>query len=251
MFNRWKTAKTSTLELTNLQRDFFSVIGVNWDIASRKVISLVGQHTDLKSHRSQHYELFVGISQLINPKRILEIGTADATFTQFLTVAYPEAIIETIDLPASDQRFWNATDEVKQSNDGIQIESQELKKRNEKIDSSSNVRFREINSLWLSRMNEEKYDLIWVDGDHTFPVVACDVANAVRLLSNQGVMICDDIYLSDGRKGRWGSDESYKTLRAFSNANIISLNFVLKSIRPEKNFNESVKKYLSISMLKT
>jgi predicted O-methyltransferase YrrM len=106
-----------------------------------------------------------------------------------------------------------------------------------------------MNSLGLSRFEERKYDLIWVDGDHTFPVVACDLANAVRLLEAGGVMMCDDIYLSDGRKSKWGSQEALKVLNAFERAKIVTASYVLKSLRPEKNYSARVKKYLAIVKL--
>ena len=61
--------------------------------------------------------------------------------------------------------------------------------------------------------------------------------------------MCDDIYLSDGRKSKWGSQEALKVLNAFERAKIVTSSYVLKSLRPEKNYSVRVKKYLAIVKL--
>ncbi len=62
-------------------------------------------------------------------------------------------------------------------------------------------------------------------------------------------MMCDDIYLSDGRKGKWGSQETQRALQAFTEAKIISTQYVLKSVLPQKNFNSKVQKHLAVCKL--
>lgn len=37
-----------------------------------------------------------------------------------------------------------------------------------------------------------RFDLVWIDGDHAAPVVAQDVANALRLLKPTGTLACHD-----------------------------------------------------------
>lgn len=248
-----QVSKIREADLTFEQKNKFQEAELDWVYANRIVIELIGPHTDLKSHRSQHYELVVAIGKQIKPKRILEIGTADASFTAFLARAFPDSIVETIDLPVGDQRFWNAIDDAagteKSTTFELRNESAELKIRSANLQSSPNIVFREMNSLELSRFEEQKFDLIWVDGDHTFPVVACDIANAVRLLKSGGVAMCDDIYLSDGRKSKWGSQESVKVLTAFERAKIVTVSYVLKSLRPEKNYSARIKKHLAIVRL--
>ena len=251
--NIYKANQISECDLISQQELLFHEIGIDWASAHRVVTELVGEHKDYKSHRSQHYELFVAIAQSMKPKRILEIGTADASFTSFLARAFPDSLVETIDLPVNDKRFWNATDyesdiERAVTSDFVN-ESPEIRIRNENLRSSPNIVFRELNSLELSRLEGDKYDLIWVDGDHTFPVVACDIANAIRLLETGGVMMCDDIYLSGGRKSKWGSQETLNVLSAFEEAKMITTSFVLKSIRPERNVASRLKKHLAIVKL--
>lgn len=253
LITRYQVGKVRETDLVSEQKNRFQEAELDWVSANRIVTDLIGPHTDLKSHRSQHYELVVAIGKQIQLKRVLEIGTADASFTSFLARAFPDSIIETIDLAAGDPRFWNATDnEVgteENATGGLKSESPELKIRTANLHSSSNIVFREMNSLELSRFDEHKFDLIWVDGDHTFPVVACDIANAIRLLESDGVMMCDDIFFSAGQKNRWGKQESYNTLNAFEKAGLIQARFVLKSIRPEKNYSSRVTKHLAVVKL--
>lgn len=244
-----KIKQVDVSELTASQKINFRNIDIDWDAASQKVRDLIDGQSVLGSYRSQHYELFAGLAQVVKPNRILEIGTADASFTQFLSKVFPQASIETIDLPTSDDRFWNAQNTNMPKSATLEADLNELKMRDKRISESPNVKFLEMNSLSLSRFESEKYDLIWVDGDHTFPVVACDIANAVRLLKSDGFLVCDDLYLSRGRQGIWGSQESKDVLDAFASAGVLSTKFILKSLRPEKNFGEKMQKYVSVSRL--
>lgn len=244
-------AKVDQRELIEEQTRLFELIGMDWDAANQTVVGLEGEVPAAGSHRSQHFEVFVALGMKIKPKRILEIGTGEATFAAFLSRAFPEATIESIDLPDDDKRFWNAIDGQKVTvSDEMQSDSVRLSKRNENLKKSPNVNFRELNSLALGRLDEAEFDLIWVDGDHTFPIVACDIANAVRLLKPNGTLVCDDVYLADGGiNGGWGSQETQRALQAFTEAKIISTQYVLKSVLPKKNFNAKVQKHLAVCKL--
>ena len=226
--DRHRITRVSERELIAQQVKLFGDVGLNWVRANQVATNLLGDYTDFNGMRSQHYELFVALSQGLLPKRILEIGTSDASFTAFMSRVCPDAIVETID---------------------IKIPNTDISQRESNLNSSSNIVFREMNSLELCNFDGPKYDLIWVDGDHTFPVVACDIANAVRLLEPSGVMMCDDIYLSRLVSGR-GYEESLEVLDAFIEAKMISALFVLKSIRPEKNYSRR-QKHLAIVKLVT
>lgn len=244
-------AKVDQRELIKEQTRLFELIGMDWDAANQTVVGLEGEVPAAGSHRSQHFEVFVALGMKIKPKRILEIGTGEATFAAFLSRAFPEATIESIDLPDDDKRFWNALDGQKVTESvEMQSDSVRLSKRNENLKKSPNVNFRELNSLALGRLDEAEFDLIWVDGDHTFPIVACDIANAIRLLKPNGTLVCDDVYLADGGiNGGWGSQETQRALQAFTEAKIISTQYVLKSVLPKKNFNAKVQKHLAVCKL--
>ena len=217
--DRFRITRVSRDDLIAQQGKLFEDAGLSWLGAHRIVTEIVGDHTDFKSMRSQHYELFAALSQVSPPKHILEIGTSDASFTAFMARVCPSAIIETIDLP---------------------VPKSDITFRENNLNDLPNIVFREMDSLALCHFDGPKYDLIWVDGDHTFPTVACDIANALRLLKHDGVMMCDDVYLSRHVSGR-GLEETLKVLDAFVRAKLIVTCFVLKSIRPEKNYSRRQK----------
>lgn len=252
LYNRERIRRTSIDALIAEQSANFAALDLDFQKAQQKVCDLVGEQVDFKSHQSQHYELFVAISESYEPRRILEVGTADGSFAAFLSLVFPAAKIDTLDLPEADPRFFNATS-LKiptQSNEETNNNyAESISKRERNLSSSSNIRFVAKNSLFLSRSESCKYDLIWVDGDHTYPVVACDIANAVRLVADGGLIFCDDVFLSEGQKGKWGSQETAQTLVSYEAAGVLKNNFILKSIRPEKNYSKLVRKHISVSKL--
>lgn len=246
-----KISKINVEDLVRSQVQLFDAIGLDWTSANQFVCRIYLEDYNTGSHRSQHFEVFAALGSKKAHLRILEIGTGEAGFSAFLSRAFPDAEIETIDLPIEDKRFWSALDYKPIISDTSHPTFQtQIKARDENLLQSSNVNFREMNSLALSRLDDEPYDLIWVDGDHTFPIVACDIANAVRLLKPKGTLVCDDVFLVDGgTNGGWGSQETQRTLEAFDDAKIFSTKYVLKSLLPRKNFNAKVKKHLSVSTL--
>jgi predicted O-methyltransferase YrrM len=91
------------------------------------------------------------------------------------------------------------------------------------------------------------FDLIWIDGDHSYPVAAIDIANAVRMLNPDGIAICDDVLL-DARDGKMDgrSKASIETLKSLNNAGLISYNLVQKRIGGYFNFPAFNRKYLGV-----
>jgi predicted O-methyltransferase YrrM len=189
---------------------------------------------------SEHLLIFAAIATSDRAVgNILEIGTFNGETVRILSALFPSSQILTVDLPFS---------EIKKTN-MYQYEtknSQLILKRNQNLKSLSNVEFIEKNSLTLMH-TATSFDLIWVDGDHSYPVAAIDIANAVRMLNPDGVIICDDVYMDaiegqmDGR-----SKASIETLKSLNNAGLISYKLVRKRIGGYFNFPSFNKKYLGI-----
>lgn len=248
-FRRWRISKFSQSETEAEQSERFRVLGLDWKVARKNVEELLGKNIDIFSHRSEHYELMFAISQRDKPKKILEIGTATGDFTVFLATIFPGAEIETIDLPRSDNRFWNATTDLATTNSGA-VSKTDLEERDARLSSFANIKFRELNSLALTFQESEKYDLIWVDGDHTYPVVSIDLANALRLLEVGGTLASDDIYMTSQRRRSSGNQESYETLVQFQKAGLIHFNLVLKRLFPEPDYNKRSQKFIAVATRK-
>jgi len=249
LIRKWKVSKVSQSALYAEQIKRFTHLGLDWEDARKGVEALTGQHIEISSHRSEHYELFFAISKRDKPKRILEIGTAEGDFTAFLATIFPEAVIETIDLPSSDHRFWNATTDLLITS-RTTVSKTEVAERDAKLCKFTNIVFREMNSLALTFQESGKYDLIWVDGDHTYPVVSVDIANALRLLEVGGTLGFDDIYTYAQTNYEWVGQESYETLVKFENAGMINLELILKKLFPEKNYSKNSQKFIAVATRK-
>lgn len=248
-FRRWRISKFSQTETEAEQSERFRVLGLDWKVARKSVEELLGENIDIFSHRSEHYELMFAISQRDKPKKILEIGTATGDFTVFLATIFPGAEIETIDLPRSDSRFWNATTDLVTTSRGV-VSNSDVEDRDAKLGKHLNIKFRELNSLALTFQESKKYDLIWVDGDHTYPVVSIDLANALRLLEVGGTLASDDIYVTSQTRRSSGNQESYETLVQFQKAGLIQLNLVLKRLFPEPDYNKRSQKFIAVATRK-
>ncbi|NBO97838.1 MAG: class I SAM-dependent methyltransferase [Actinobacteria bacterium] len=250
LVRKWRVSKVSQANLHAEQIQRFSDLGLDWQVARDEVERLLGKNTDISSHRSEHYELLMAISIKHSPKRILEIGTAEGDFTSFLALIFPDSEIETIDLPSSDSRFWNATTKLSNTKSG-KVSRSEVEERDAKLQKFSNIRFREMNSLALTFQEADKYDLIWVDGDHTYPVVSVDIANALRLLNIGGILGFDDIYETPQVNYQWVGQESYETLVQFNNAGLVDFKLILKKLFREKNYDKKSQKFIAIATRKT
>ena len=74
------------------------------------------------------------------------------------------------------------------------------------------------------------YDLIWVDGNHLSPYTISDIVNSVRLMSNQGYLVCDDIYLKKPFLEVNADLSAISIIKALSEAGIISFVLIRKRL---------------------
>ena len=165
---------------------------------------------------SEHLVLLGAVSRAIpNARRVLEIGTYDGRAALILSHLFPAATITTIDLPPDDPVYGDSYEQARSK--------QFVARRNEYLSRNERVKFVELNSLGLGRYtNETGYDLIWVDGDHDFPVVGMDLSNATRLLQPGGFLLCDDVVTAKpSRSTTYLSDAAHRSLVALYNAGLI------------------------------
>jgi predicted O-methyltransferase YrrM len=169
---------------------------------------------------SEHLVLLASISiARTDIKRILEIGSFDGRTALILSRLYPEAQIVTIDLPSDEVDFKQTYDR--------QDSIEEFKtRRDSNIRKSGNVEFREVNSLNLSEW-EDRFDLIWIDGDHGYPLVAMDIINSFRLANTNAFVLIDDIWKrSDTSDTMYKSVGGFESLNALVKAKLISEYFL-------------------------
>ena len=214
-------------------------------------IKQVLQHSNydyFEENLSWHYHLFSGLkyyfqNQNYKIKKILEIGTYDGKFTNFIAKIFPDAEITTIDLDHEDQRFKNS---YKRETDSILRNFIKIRQKNLNI---RNINFIAMDSINIcKRFKEKNFDLIWLDGDHLNPQVSIDLLNSLNLMNDNGIMCTDDVIKNlKFKKNSYVSNDSYITLNHLEKAGLIKNYYLVKRVTKS---NSKLKKYISISFKK-
>lgn len=224
--------------LIDWQSKAFSKMGLNRveaqsTISEMRLDSLQIESGFVNGMDSEHAILFSAIS-LSQQKieKILEIGTFQGQTTRLMATLFPNARIETIDLTHEDV--------IKQD-----IYAYGLPYRNREMQNISNVKFFEMNSLLLANKHDE-YDLIWVDGNHKSPYTISDIVNALRLVADNGYIVCDDVYLRKPLFEKHVDTSIISIISALEAAGIVSYDLILK--RLGKRFNNLIygRKYIAV-----
>ena len=209
-----------------------------------KCLSILGfpKYDEQNGMYSEHLVIFSALSiSSKTPKNILEIGTHDGRCASILAVLFPQSKITTIDLKDDDPLFTGTYGREKDADKFIKI-------RNERIKVHKNINFIQMNSLELTFSKHfENQDLIWVDGSHGYPTVTSDITNCLRILSPNGILMCDDVWKKLNKSDQiYASIATFATLSSFSDANIIETTFFRKRISKIHNGNY---KYVSFSRI--
>ena len=192
---------------------------------------------------SEHEVFFSSLS--LNKNReindILEIGTFDGFNALLLSKLFTKTNIVTIDLPENSEDFVNFYDRKKKIDKFIED-------RNNILSENKNIQFFSLNSLGLLN-HKKKYDLIWIDGAHGYPVVCIDIINALHILNDKGIIVCDDVHknLNQINSDRmYHSIASYETLKELSKENLIKFELIYKRLDPKNNCIKNERKFLAI-----
>jgi len=186
---------------------------------------------------SWHYHILSGLKK--PKKKILEIGTYEGEFTNFLSNIFPQSKITSIDLKKNDNEFKSSYNRSSKENyiSHIKIRSKNLNKKN--------IFFYELNSFnLLDKFKNKKFDIIWIDGNHINPQVSFDIFSSIRLLKKNGILLCDDV-IKDKIQNTLISNESYKTLEYLAKIKVLKNNYIIKRISKK---NLKLKKFISYSI---
>ena len=242
----YETIKYGNYDLSkdlNYNENLFKLLKFDIEKIKSQLNSLDFQYHTLGL--SWHYHLFVGLKDYFGNKKIniLEIGTYNGNFSNFISKLYDESNITTIDLDESDNQFINTYGrEEKEKLDEF------LKLRNKNLN-RKNINFIKLNSLNIKKyFNEKKFDLIWVDGDHLNPQVTIDIINSLDLLNNDGIICTDDVIMDNKfKKNKYVSNEGFFTLKHLEDNRLIKNYYLIKRIHLS---NAVQKKYVSVSAFK-
>jgi predicted O-methyltransferase YrrM len=221
------------------QNLIFKKLGLNRFKAINKLDSVYKKYPFLKNNmESEHGTLFSALSLKIKKIKILEIGTYDGKNAYLLSKLFSKSFITTIDLPNNDKNFRLTYNRNKQH-------YLFCKSRDKIIKKSKNIFFKKINSLKLIFF-KEKFDLIWIDGAHGYPIVVSDIINSIKLLNTNGIILCDDIFLDNIhiQDNIYTSIATYETLKNLENANIINYKLIYKRLDINSNSNSNLRKFI-------
>lgn len=236
--------RTEANNLKN-QNSKFKALGLNRDLGLKKLNTVIlesfGREYDENNGMwSEHLLIFASIAASgKNVSKILEIGTFKGETTMLLHSLFPEAAITTLDLP---EPVIRESGIYAYSNQGSNSDFYKL--REENLSTLRNVKVVAMNSLELTLWTE-KFDLIWIDGAHGYPVVAIDIVNAVRLLSEPGIGLCDDVLIDTKVSNRYyESIASFETLSSLNEVQLINFHLLQKRIGFKFSFSQRERKFL-------
>lgn len=236
----WRSV--SDFDIENFREDQvsrFRDLGLDW-YKAQQVISEVPRDVGRRD-ASEHYSLFAAWLHSRPKSEVLEVGTETGQFSAFLSALVPDGRVVTIDLPTDDPRYRNATALSKydpSSRGSIPSERAQFLNR-------PNIQFVELNSLGLANSNR-RFDAIWLDGDHTNPVVTLDIAQVVRLVKPGGLLAMDDIRLPGTWYGAQGYDEAYQALEALQAAGVIRYWLIHKRVTEIHLVLPERRKYIAV-----
>jgi predicted O-methyltransferase YrrM len=213
-------------EILGAQDKLYSELGFDRNASLLLLEGIYNTHPKVQVLVSEHHALFGALSLKGNVKSVLEIGTYTASCTKLLSILFPGAQISTIDLPDNDPIFRQTYDRG-----DSEAMAQFIDERNQVIQTCQNVTFVQQNSLQLLHKKDERFDLIWVDGAHGYPVVAMDIVNSLACLSKEGFMFIDDVWLNRSENDpNYRSIGAYESIVALKNAGLIEFDLVPKRI---------------------
>ena len=223
------------------QNLIFKYFNLDRDNAFHLLEKIKAQFPFLDRNMSSEHEVFFSALSLsnLNINKILEIGTHDGKNSYLLSLLFKNAEIDTIDLPKTSKDFVKFYNRENKLDDFINSRNEILKKNNK-------IKFIETNSINLLN-SEKKYDLIWIDGAHGYPVVCIDIINSLKRINTNGIIMCDDVFINNIKSDRiYKSTAAFETLSELAMEKIIDYKLIYKRLDCINNCDISNRKFVGI-----
>lgn len=220
-------------------------VGAGRERLNSALVEISGKHFDhVTGTDSVHWLIFACLSLTAWGKGIrdiLEVGTFRGKTTLLLSKLFPDALVVTYDLPADDpvMRQTYRRDDPTRLSEHVQRRSANIV--------AARAQFIEANSFFLPVRTPGPYDLVWVDGAHTYPEIAWDICNAYNCCRPGGIVMCDDVFMHPGGgDGIYGNGDSYEVLRYLEHRFAIPAQYFLKRENPEWSAYPRDRKFVAV-----
>lgn len=223
------------------QEETFKKLGLDIDLGKSKLENYLKKF-NVKQPSSWHWLLAASISTSDREiKKVLEIGTHSGRFAHFLANIFSDAEIHTIELPENHPIYLSSYNR----SEGESL-NQYSNEREKLLKSCKNIRFIRENSINLT-FSKERYDFIWIDGAHGYPVVSIDIANSLRLTNPNGIVAIDDVRINNVlfETELYSSVGAWNTIKSFISDCNINCHLIYKRINSPRA-HDLIKKYIAI-----
>ena len=224
------------------QNKKFEDLNLNRTKGKKKIDEIKNKYKFLNRKMSSEHELLfssISLKPEIKVENILEIGTFDGANAFLLSKLFENSKIDTIDLSSKEsdfKNFYNRKHNVEKF----------ISDRDNLLLKSNNIKFIELNSVKLT-FSQKKYDLIWIDGAHGYPVCCIDIMNSLKLINEKGHIMVDDISLENDVNHRmYYSIAGFDTLKELEKNNIIKFNLFYKRLDSNSNCEKKKIKYIAL-----
>ena len=226
-------------EFLQLQKKKFKNYNIDYEAAIKKLRSIRESCSELTYSNnlphSEHSTFFVGLSLIknLNITNILEIGTYNAQNAFLLSLLFDNAKVLTVDLPRTSLNYVSSYER-----DDDEKRKLFLEDRDERISKRHNLDILEENSINLIK-KKINFDLVWVDGAHSDPIVSIDIYNAIKSLKKDGLILCDDVKQTN-------NNATWSIINLLKQQKIIDFDLIYKSLDATYNANPQKRSYIAI-----
>lgn len=189
--------KILTQQFKKLQKNHSTIEVTDFGAGSKKMGSQRKISALFKNSRSseKYAQLLYRLSRFYKPNRILELGTSLAWGTLHLHLGNPNAIIDTIE--GCPQTFAASKSLFPVQNENINFQNEQFE-------------------TFIDRLSTEKYDFIFIDGNHRGIALLDYIERLKHFSTNDTLWILDDIRWSDDMWEAWrkivGSTQFHLTI---------------------------------------
>ncbi len=158
-----------------------------------------------------------------NKAKIIEIGVHEGFFSNLLIKKFNPEILYLVDPweyqteELYKESLFGGSESISDGQKKLNYRYENVKLNFKKeIISGQIILMREKSSKIFNLLKDDFFDLIYIDGNHTFDFVKLDIMNSLKKIKKDGIIVCDD-YQSPG----WWNDGVTKAVDKLCKENYV------------------------------